>query len=157
MAPVENVSVCAALLAMTLLPLLEIVLRRLFGVGINGSTGIVQHLCLVVGMIGGVIAVRQRRLLGLSTLGQHLKGQAKTAASVFAGGAASATAAILCVGSAQFVATERQASAAAIYFVPVWAIQLIIPAGFALIAIHLLMHSGEKWIHRLAADVEAKN
>ena len=45
-----------ALLVMVVLPLLEIIVRRLFGVGVPGSGPIVQHLTLWVGFLGAAIA-----------------------------------------------------------------------------------------------------
>src|SRR5215831_9849429 len=82
----ENSVICAALLAMTLLPILEIVLRRFFGSGIKGSVGMVEHLCLIVGMAGGLVSARHNRLLTLSNIGHSLKGRWKTIAQSFAGG-----------------------------------------------------------------------
>ena len=76
----ENVVVSFALAAMVLLPLAEAFLRKFFQAGISGSTSIVQHLTLVVGMMGGALAARDNRLLSLSTLSNLLKGRLKDAA-----------------------------------------------------------------------------
>ena len=65
---VENAVVSVALFAMVLIPLAESFLRRAFHTGIPASTTIVQHMVLVVGMLGGAIAAREGRLLALSTL-----------------------------------------------------------------------------------------
>ena len=56
-----------ALLTMVVLPLAEIVARRLFGRGIAGSGPIVQHLTLWVGFLGAAIAARDGKLLALAT------------------------------------------------------------------------------------------
>ncbi len=152
-AAVENSVVSASLLAMTLLPLAEIVLRRMFGFGIKGSTAIVQHLCLVVGMAGGVISARQNRLLMLSNIGASLKGRWHSITTAFAGGAAAAIAALLAAGSAVFMLTERRAGTILAYNVPVWAFELAMPAGFALIALYLVRNSGTnrvQWIATVA-------
>jgi len=63
----ENIVLSIALGAMAVLPIAEIVLRTTLGFGIPGSAGIVQHLTLWVGMLGGAIAAREARLLSLST------------------------------------------------------------------------------------------
>ena len=52
---------------MVALPLLEILLRRAFGVGIPGSGPFVQHLTLWVGFLGAAIAAREGKLLALAT------------------------------------------------------------------------------------------
>src|SRR5262245_52760059 len=62
----ENLVLMGALLSMMSLPVIEIVLRSFFKTGISGSTIIVQHLTLIVGMVGGAIAAREDRLLALS-------------------------------------------------------------------------------------------
>ena len=68
----ENSALSLALAAMILLPLLEAALRRTLHFGIVGSTSIVQHLCLLVGMAGAAIAARERRLLTLSNVDEWL-------------------------------------------------------------------------------------
>ena len=81
----ENAVVTLALAALVVLPLAESVLRKTLHLGISGSTALVQHFTLILGMIGGVIAARENRLMPLSTLGTLLKGKKKTAALIFCG------------------------------------------------------------------------
>src|SRR5881628_1599716 len=104
----ENVVLSAALGAMAVLPVAEIVLRTAFGFGIPGSAGIVQHLTLWVGMLGAAIAAREARLLSLSTGAALLKGAWRAAARIYSGSDAASVAALLCVASAQFVQAERE-------------------------------------------------
>src|ERR1700686_2958059 len=66
-AAIENALATAAMLAMVVLPLLEIAVRRLFGVGVPASGPIVQHLTLWVGFLGAAIAAREGKLLALAT------------------------------------------------------------------------------------------
>jgi C4-dicarboxylate transporter DctM subunit len=80
---VENAGVTAALMAMMLLPVAEAVLRKTTRVGVTGATVIVQHLTLIVGMLGGAIAARDGRLLALSALSAILHGRVKTVATIF--------------------------------------------------------------------------
>ena len=55
--------VTLALGALVIVPLLEIVLRKLFHGGISGATALQQHLTLVISLLGGMLAARDRRLL----------------------------------------------------------------------------------------------
>ena len=64
------------------LPLLEIVLRATLQTGISGSNSFVQHMTLVIGMLGGAVAARENRLLGLSTGSAFLKGRLKIRCSI---------------------------------------------------------------------------
>ncbi|PYT35814.1 MAG: C4-dicarboxylate ABC transporter permease [Acidobacteria bacterium] len=137
----ENVVLSAALGAMAVLPVAEIILRTAFGFGIPGSAGIVQHLTLWVGMLGAAIAAREARLLSLSTGAALLKGPWKAAAGVFSGSTAAAVAALLGIASVQFVQTERDSGNVFIGNVPLWTVQLILPIGFFAVAFRLWRHS----------------
>jgi C4-dicarboxylate transporter DctM subunit len=148
----ENAVVSLALFIMVLIPLAESFLRRTFHVGIPSSTSIVQHMVLVVGMLGGAIAAREGRLLALSTLGEtSLRGLAKTSSRVFTSGVSAAVSAFLSLAAYQFVVTERDAGKILAFGVPIWVVEWVLPIGFAVIAIRLLLHTSEKWGLRIAA------
>src|ERR1041384_7425724 len=99
----ENSLIVVALAAMMLLPVMEIFLRSVFKTGISGSSAIVQHLTLVVGMLGGAIAARDGRLLALSPAQTLLEGRAKTAARIFSRAFAAAICSFLCQASLSYV------------------------------------------------------
>jgi len=146
----ENGLLVLSLALLTLLPLLEILLRK-FNTGISGSSAFVQHLTLFVGMVGGAIAARENRLLSFSSVSSFLKGPVKSAARILSGGVAAAICAFLCIASVQFVASERSAGAHLAYGIPVWIVELVLPVGFGLIAIRLLWHAAECWKGRVIA------
>jgi C4-dicarboxylate transporter DctM subunit len=150
----ENAVVSLALFIMVLIPLAESFLRRTIHVGIPSSTSIVQHMVLVVGMLGGAIAAREGRLLALSTLGEtSLRGSAKTVSRVFTSGVSAAVSAFLSVAAYQFVVTERDAGKILAYGVPIWVVEWVLPIGFAVIAIRLILHTSDKWGLRISAAV----
>src|SRR5574342_68492 len=93
----ENVIVSLALGAMAVLPLAEIALRSTAGWGVPASSSIVQHLVLVVAMLGAAVAAREGRLLTLSTGVGLLPPRLRGAAQVFSGAASVAITALLCV------------------------------------------------------------
>ena len=64
---IEDGIAAMALAAMVVLPLAEIVVRRLLGVGVPGSGPFVQHLTLWIGFLGAAIAAREGKLLALAT------------------------------------------------------------------------------------------
>ncbi|HXR05927.1 MAG TPA: TRAP transporter large permease subunit [Candidatus Acidoferrum sp.] len=140
-----------ALGALVILPLLEIVLRRLFHSGISGATAIQQHLTLVISLLGGMLAARDRRLLSLSTLSQFLKGRWQVFARVYSSAVAAAISVFLCVAAAQLAASEREGGNMMAYQIPIWTVQLIMPIGLAVIALRLLWNASERWGGRLAA------
>jgi len=152
----ENAVVSLALFAMLLIPLAESFLRRTFHVGIPASTTIVQHMVLVVGMLGGAIAAREGRLLSLSTLGETaLRGRVKTVARIFTSGVSAAISAFLCVASYQFVATEREAGTILAFGIPLWVVEWVLPLGFAVIALRILFHSSKRSAPRVWATLGA--
>jgi len=137
----ENVVLSLALGAMAVLPIAEIILRTTLGFGIPGSAGMVQHLTLWVGMLGGAVAAREARLLSLSTGSALLKGPWKAAAGVFSGSVATAIAALLGIASVQFVMTERDSGNVFIGRVPLWIVEIILPIGFLIVAFRLWRHA----------------
>ena len=147
---VEDSLLVLPMLALMALPLAEIVLRR-FHRGVSGSTTFVQHCTLLVGMLGGAIAARERRLLSFSTLPSFFKGRFQTLARIVSSGAAAAISALLCAASIQFVRSEKVSGGVLAYGIPLWVIELALPVGFGLIALRLLWHSGEQWKPRLLA------
>lgn len=148
---IEEVFLAALLVVMLAIPAMEVVLRLAGLRGIAGGTTLVQHCTLALSMIGAAVAARDRRLLSMGTaafLPMRLK---SFAATVSATGAA-AIAAVLCVASAQFVMSERIAAKPLVAQLPVWVVLLVMPVGFALIAIRLVgMSSKYWWVRGLAA------
>jgi tripartite ATP-independent transporter DctM subunit len=147
----EDSFITLALGALTILPLLEIVLRRFLHRGISGATSIEQHLTLVISLLGGMLAARDRRLLSLSTLTQFLKGRWQTFARVYSSAVAGVIGVFLCVAAAQLVVSEKDTGQMLAYRIPIWAVQLIMPIGFAVIALRLLWRASDRWGGRLIA------
>ena len=146
----ENLFVVVPLALSALLPLLEIILRR-FHSGVSGSILLVQNFTLVIGMAGAAIAARDGRLLSFSSVSSFLKGRAKTVAKVLSSGVSAAICAFLCIASVQFVSTEKATGEVLAYGIPNWIVELVLPAGFGLIALRVLWHAAENWIGRLVA------
>ncbi|MBN2507338.1 MAG: TRAP transporter large permease subunit [Verrucomicrobia bacterium] len=147
----ENALIVTALAAMMALPVIEIALRHLFKTGISGSSAIVQHLTLVVGMLGGAIAARESRLLALSPARTLLRGRWKSAAHAFSSGFGAAVSFFLCVASIRYVLAMKPLGKILVYGIPVWIIQLILPVGFGLVALRLVWRGSDTWSGRGAA------
>ena len=137
----ENLLLSVLLGAMAIIPIAEIVLRSTLGFGVPGSSSIVQHLTLAVGMLGGAVAAREARLLSLSTGATLLSGRLRAAARVFSGSVAASIAALLCVASVQFVLSERQGGQKLVGDVPLWLVETMLPIGFGMVAYRLLRHA----------------
>jgi len=140
-----------ALAALMLLPLIEIVGRKLVHGGLDGSAAFQQHLVLIIGLLGGMFAARDRRLLALSTLTNFLKGRWQSFARVFSSAFAAGITVFLCLAAVQLVQAEKGGGTRLAYGIPLWMVQLIMPVGFGIIALRLLWHAADTWRGRLAA------
>jgi C4-dicarboxylate transporter, DctM subunit len=152
----ENVVVSLALAVMVVLPLAEAILRRTLRISIPASTAVVQHMVLVVGMLGGAIAARDGRLLCLSTLGEtSVRGRLKTISQIFTSSVSAAVSGFLGLAAYQFVQAEREAGKILAYGIPVWMVQCVLPLGFAAIATRILWNTSQAWRTRVAAAAGA--
>src|SRR5438552_5004969 len=98
-----------AMLAMVAFPLLEIAVRRLFGVGVPASGPVVQHLTLWVGFLGASIAAREGKLLALATGTFVPAGPLRRIANIVTAAVAAWASLILAWGGLQMVSAEREA------------------------------------------------
>jgi tripartite ATP-independent transporter DctM subunit len=150
---VEDLVAAAALAGMVVLPLLEIAARRVFGVGVPASGPIVQHLVLWVAFLGGAIAARDGKLLALASGTFIPQGPWRRAAAILSGAVASCIAGLLAWGAVQLVLTERETGSTLGAHIPVWTTQLVLPAGFVLVALRLVWHASAAWPGRLLASL----
>lgn len=146
---IENSILIVCLFALILLPLIERILRGFFNTGIEGEAEFVLHFSLLIGMVGGAIAAREKRLLGISTISQFLKGPWKVAADVYANSWAAVVTSVLGYAGYLFLLDERGAGNEIAYGVARWWIQVVLPVGFGLIALRLVWNSGKQWWVRL--------
>ncbi len=145
----ENWSIAIALLAMMLLPLMEIVMRQ-FDAGISGNSSIQQHLVLFVAMVGGVIAAREARLLSLSTFTAYLKSGYAAAAKSISHTVAAFVSASLFAGSWAYIFGEFADREGELFpGFPLWWAKLILPFGFLMLTLRLIWQSGDRWWLRL--------
>jgi len=140
-----------SLVLMAILPLAEAGLRGIFGIGIPGSLPFVQHLTLWVTFLGAALASREDKLLTLAT-GEFLpEGRWREAAKIGANTIAAAITALLARAAWDLVVIERQAGTEVAAGFPVWVAQVVMPIGFALIALRLVKNSAHRWVARIPA------
>lgn len=127
---------------MVVLPLAEIVSRRVFARGIPGSGPIVQHLTLWVGFLGAAIAARDGKLLALATGTFIPRGTPRRTADLLAAGFGAMAASLLAWGGWQMTMIEREAGTNIGAGIQAWVAQIVLPITFALIAIRLVWRPG---------------
>jgi C4-dicarboxylate transporter, DctM subunit len=151
----EDAALALTLACLGVLPIIEILLRRFLHTGISGESDILQHLTLIAGMLGAMVAARQGRLLALSTIGDLLNGSFRPAASVFRGACAAAVSAGFCIAGIQFVLAQKPAGKVLAYGLPVWLVQTALPFAFAILMFRLIWRVSDSWRGRAAAAVIA--
>ena len=128
----EDVFCACALLAIVVLPLVEIAGRRLLGHGVPGSIDYVRHLTLWLTLLGGMAAARDGRHLCMTTtawIPSRWRGPTELAAVSIACTICGA----LAWTSLQLVLAERQSAMSLAGGVPIYVAQAILPFGFAVI------------------------
>ena len=139
-----------ALSLMTALPVIEMVARLFRWSGIPGSAVIVQQLTLWIGMLGGMLASRSGRLLGLSS-SSFLPESWIAPAKILWSGALAAVSTCLAYASWVFVQSEREAGSYLLPGLPKWTALAIMLAGFAVIALRAVWNASERWPGRALA------
>src|SRR5262245_41317530 len=132
------------LAALVILPLTDLVSRKLGWKGVKGSRQFILHFTLLVSVLGGAMASRAGRLLTLSSLPSQLKGRWKSGALLLSGSFSVAVSVVLAVAGWQFVQAESATREIA-YGIPRRAFQIFLPLGFTLVALRLWWHSGAGW------------
>lgn len=150
---IEDAVAACALAVMTVIPLLEIVLRRTAGIGIPGAGPIVQHLVLWVGFLGAAIAAREGKLLSLATGSLVPQGWPRRVTGIIAAAIGSAVAVILMHAAVEFVESERGTGSSFGAGIPTWVAELVLPVGFGLIALRLAWRASDGWAGRLVASL----
>jgi tripartite ATP-independent transporter DctM subunit len=143
----ENILVAAALIAMAVFPVLEMILRTLWNTGIPGSSGYVQHLTLWVGFLGAMVAAREGQHLSLSTGMVNLPPLVDRLTDIAAAAVSTAVAAGLAWASLRFVQAEFESPVRIGGWLPLWAAETILPVSFAVIAVRFVARA-ETWADR---------
>ncbi len=102
---------------------------------------LIRHLTLVIGMLGGMIAAREGRLLAMGTFVQIVPPQWQSTVNALAGLVATTVSAILTLAAWQFVSQEASTSSALAFGVPRIVLEAFMPAGFAFITLRLAVHA----------------
>ncbi|MGH7408999.1 MAG: TRAP transporter large permease subunit [Candidatus Methylomirabilales bacterium] len=147
----EDLLGVAALAAMALLPALEVLGRRLFGVGVPGGGVLVQHLTLWIAFLGAALASREGRLLSLSAGASLLPSNLQAVARVLTAGVGAAVATLLAWASLNLVLAERAGGKPLVTGLPLWVAETIMPIGFAAVALRLAWRAGPTWPSRALA------
>jgi tripartite ATP-independent transporter DctM subunit len=139
---------------MVVIPVIAVLTRWTTGESLASANLWVQALNLWVAFVGGSLAARASRHLSLSTgTLLNLKGRKRDVVAAFTSAVATAVTALLAYASWELLLAESQAAHPITLAggVPMWMMQIIMPVGFALMAIRLAWHGNREWRGRLLA------
>ena len=121
----------------------------------SNTDELIRHLTLLVGMLGGMAAAREGRLLSMGTVAHAMPQRWKPAIEAYTGLVATTVSAVLTLAAWQFVAQEAESSSSLAFGVPRIALQAVMPLGFAFITLRLARHAGSGYGLRVAVLVIA--
>ena len=138
---IENGLIAVLVLAMVLLAGAQILLRNLAGSGIEWADPLLRAMVLWAAMLGALAAARDDKHIGLDLVTHFVHGRIRRVfrfiALVFAAGVSAAMAWY----GASLVMLDYASATIAFARVPSWCVEMILPAGFGLLALRLLGHA----------------
>ena len=135
---VEDGVLVSALLTMLGVALFQIVLRNVFDTGLTWADPFVRRLILWVTMLGAMVATREQSHIAIDVVSRFMGSfgrTARVARVVFSAGVCSVGAWY----SWEFLQYEREDGTIAFGIVPEWICQLLLPIGFAVMAIRFII------------------
>jgi len=134
-----NALLCLLLVAMILLACLQIGLRTFFSGGLLWADPLLRYLVLWCGMLGAVVATREKKHIGIDVLGYLAPDRIKVWLDLTIDLFSSIVASVLTWTAINFVRNEVLYGGSSLLNVPSWVWNLIFPLAFGLISIHFLL------------------
>ncbi len=173
----EDAVLAVALVLMALIPVIELVGRSWFNIGIPGATDYLQHLTLWIGFLGAMLATREGRHLKIGAATDRLPPQISHVVDCLVAFISAAVCAGLFGASLQLVVAEapglppwtaniipdfaeRWLEPFGLFesggltkvagWIPIWVAEAIMPFGFAVMAIRFILHASTRgWVRGL--------
>ncbi len=133
---IETFLVTACLGAMVLIVLIQIFMRNFMDSGFVVGDPLVKHLVLWVTFIGAGLASKQGGHIKIDIAGRILPEKARPIAEALVSFFSSGICSVLVYGSYSFIMMEYESKTTfGMTEIPVWILELVIPVGFAIIAL----------------------
>jgi tripartite ATP-independent transporter DctM subunit len=147
----EHGLLIGALVLAALLPLAD-TLGRPFGVHVPAGADYLHQLVLWLAFLGGLVATREHRHLTLSTAELFAEGTlVRRAGRVLAAAVSAATVSILTYAAIGLVLANREEGRRLMGGVPVWVLELVMPAALGLMALRFALGASAGWTGRTIA------
>jgi TRAP-type C4-dicarboxylate transport system permease small subunit len=143
-ARVEDALLLAILVFLIVLASSQIVLRNVFSIGLAWTDGTIRLAVLWLALLAAMAAARERRHIAIDVLTRNFPPLARRAASVATCLFTAGVMVLLAWYAWAFVADSREFGDVLVDNWPAWILQLIMPAGFAVIALRYLWHAASE-------------
>ncbi len=130
---------CLLLITLILLACLQIGLRTWFSGGLLWADPLLRYLVLWCGMLGAVVATREKKHIAIDVVGYLAPEQLKPWIGLLLDIFSSLVAAVLTWAAITFVHNERLFGGSLLLNIPSWIWYLIFPMAFGLITMHFLL------------------
>jgi TRAP-type C4-dicarboxylate transport system permease small subunit len=132
---IEDSLLVVILLAMVSLAFSQIIMRNFFGTGTIWLDPLLRVLVLWVGLLGALVATRQDKQISVDVLTRILPHKLKKLSMILTRSFAAMVSGIISWHSFRFIVDEYHSGVTAFASVPAWIPEIILPFGFAIIAI----------------------
>jgi C4-dicarboxylate transporter, DctM subunit len=147
----ERSVLVAALALATLLPLVDVIGRPLWGFHIPGSDAYVQHLTLWIAFVGGLAAASQAKHLTLSTAEFLGEGAWRAFSRLLSYSVSAAVLGVLAYASSQVVIADAIEPKILPIGIAEWASEIVMPVSLGLMALVFLWKASDRWWGRAIA------
>lgn len=125
--------------AMILLAVGQIILRDVWNMGVVWGDPLLRVSVLWIALLGAMAATRNDDHITVDIFSRFLSPRVKRISQIITKGFASGICAILAYEGMRFVVSDYQAGTTSFSNIPSWCIELIVPFGFAVMALRFLL------------------
>ncbi|MBU0943179.1 MAG: TRAP transporter small permease [Proteobacteria bacterium] len=130
---------CLLLVTMIVLACLQIGLRTFFSGGLLWADPLLRYLVLWSGMLGAVVATREKKHIGIDVVGYLAPERMKPWIGLGIDLFSASVSVVLTWAAVIFIGNERLYGSSFLLTIPSWIWNLIFPLAFGLISIHFIL------------------
>lgn len=151
-ARIEDGLLVFMLAAMIILAGMQIIMRNIFQAGFTETDSLLRILVLWVGMMGAIVASREKRHISIDVLSRYLSDKQKQYIDVVINLFVVIVCGLLATHSMRMLLLDYAENTIAFSNVPTWLMESILPLAFSIITLRYLMYSWQS-INALSRDV----
>ncbi|MEW6511355.1 MAG: TRAP transporter small permease [Bacteroidota bacterium] len=140
---IEGWALVLFLSIMIVLSFAQVLLRNLFGSGLIWGDQLVRQMVMWTGFTGAALAAAGNRHISIDALTKFLPARVRHALRVLTNVFASVVCVYLMLAAWGLLLSERESGGEMFLAIPEWVGHVVIPAGYALLAIHFLINAVE--------------